>query len=68
MEKSIGTKETIIRNNIKKNKEKKILISDVTKFLAYGRPSQQAFKKLEEFSKKISQEVKAIQDKVNSFL
>ena len=68
MEKSIRTKETIIRNNVKKNKEKKILISDVAKFLAYGHPSQLVLKKLEEFSKKISQDVKAIQDKVNSLL
>ena len=68
MEKSIRTKETIIRNNVKKNKEKKILISDVTKFLAYGHQSQLVLKKLEEFSKKISQDVKAIQDKVNSLL
>ena len=68
IENSIGTKETITKSNAEKNKEKKILISDVAKFLAYGHPSQQLLKKLEEFSKKISQGIKAIQDKVNSLL
>ena len=69
-EQSNNTNEIIFPNSKKKitKKNVNISISEVAKFIAYGQPSQQVLKKLDDFSKKVNLKIKFLQDKINELI
>ena len=69
-EQSNNTNEIIFPNYKKKitKKNVNISISEVAKFIAYGQPSQQVLKKLDDFSKKVNLKIKFLQDKINELI
>ena len=69
-EQSNNTNEIIFPNYQKKIQKKNvnISISEVAKFIAYGQPSQQVLKKLDDFSKKVTLKIKFLQDKINELI